>query len=216
MNGLEFVASLLGMVFSWPVLVFVIVWLFRAPLRELIGRIKSYEGLGQKVTFGDQLAKTEDSVEAAVGSIGAGPEATDRLPTDEPAAVLPNPLALDAQANPSFAVITAWEQVSGALADLVGAAFSEEELKASGARRTPSWWVPELRRRGVMSETFERAIRELRDLRNHVAHGQHNPTPGEAVAYVETASELSRAMRVLADLELRRRSRNGTTTAEEP
>lgn len=34
---------------------------------------------------------------------------------------------------------------------------------------------------------------ELRQLRNQVAHGQHNPTSGEAVAYVESTEELTRA-----------------------
>ena len=49
MNGLEFIASVIGSLI-WPALVVLVVLFFRTPIAELIGRIKSYEGLGQRRT----------------------------------------------------------------------------------------------------------------------------------------------------------------------
>lgn len=42
------------------------------------------------------------------------------------------------------------------------------------------------------------AVRALRDLRNRVAHGKANPTPGEAITYAESAAELAGAAKVMA------------------
>jgi len=106
MNGFELTSSVLGHLVSWPVLVLVVTWVFKKPIGELIGRIRSYEGLGQKVTFGEQLADAEDSVQEARKSTEAEttePEGLDVVDLD--------PLAREAEVNPSFVILTAWEQL---------------------------------------------------------------------------------------------------------
>ena len=61
-NGLGLVASLIASL-TWPAVVAGAIILFRKPLAELLGRVKSYEGLGQKVTFGERLAEAATSLE---------------------------------------------------------------------------------------------------------------------------------------------------------
>jgi hypothetical protein len=196
---MEFVSSLVGHLLSWPVLVAVVVYIFRIPLRDLIGRIRSYEGLGQKINFGEQLAEAEDSVDQAIETITSDESATgDR---EEPAE---SPLARDAETNPSFVIISSWERLNGALADLVGTT-TDDRTRASG--RSPASALPELERRNVVNNAYTRAVFELRTLRNRVAHGQHNPTAGEAVTYAESAEELRRAAHVLANLYVQRQQR---------
>jgi hypothetical protein len=194
MNNLEFVSTLIGTL-VWPLVVVSAVVLFRKPLAELIGRVRSYEGLGQKLTFGEELAGAEVSVNEAVESIKI-----DTKETDSQIAAEPSPLVREAEANPSFVVIQAWEQLSAALEDLVGTAEPDRV-----PRGTPVGWLPDLQRRQLVSPDFVRAVRELRDLRNKVAHGQHNPTPGEAVAYAESAQVLTATARLMADFVLRNR-----------
>lgn len=70
--------------------------------------------------------------------------------------------------------------------------------------------MQELEHRGVINKGFARAVTELRQLRNRVAHGQHNPTFGEALAYAETAKELTNAARVLANLATSKRDHRPT------
>lgn len=203
MNGLQFTLTLIGQLISWPVAILVVALVFRKPLSELISRIKSYEGLGQKVSFGDRLAQTEESVDRAVGSIKheAGvrqlepPAEEKQVDADEFTA-----LVREAEANPSYAVLVAWEQLTGAIDDLVGASLGAERFP----RRNSPIQLRELERREVVHKDFARAVTNLRDLRNRVAHGQHNPTSGEAVAYVESAKELTRASHVLANLAMRK------------
>jgi hypothetical protein len=64
--------------------------------------------------------------------------------------------------------------------------------------RNPVYWLPELVKDGHIRESFPTAVLELLDLRNNVAHGQHNPTPGEAVAYVESVRGLTSIARYVA------------------
>jgi hypothetical protein len=194
MNDLQFASNLIGSLI-WPVVVVGAIVLFRRPLAALIGRVRSYEGLGQKFTFGEELAGAEVSVNEALESVKASQDDTEKRIATEP-----SPLVREAEANPSFVVIQAWEQLSAALEDLVGAA----ELNRT-PRGTPVGWLPDLHRRELVSPDFVKAVYELRELRNKVAHGQHNPTPGEAVAYAESAQALAATARVRADFVQRNR-----------
>jgi hypothetical protein len=184
MSTAAFISSLVASL-SWPVVIICVVVIFRAPLSALIGRIKSYKGLGQEVTFGDRLAGAEASVEEALmQSRIAGAEAHERLAAE------PSPLVREAEGNPSFVVIRGWEQMLEALADLFAAAFPEEEQ-----RRTQP--LQDLERSKIAPREYVTAVRELRDLRNRVAHGLHNPTPGEAVAFAQSVSALMTATRTM-------------------
>lgn len=76
MNSLAFIASVVGSL-AVPVTIVVVLILFRGPLTEFLGRIISYEGLGQKVNFGQKLAEAEKSVNKAVAQ--APEEVPDRV-----------------------------------------------------------------------------------------------------------------------------------------
>lgn len=176
-NGLAFASSLITSAL-WPIVVVVIVITFRKPLAALISRTRRYEGLGQKVEFGPALAEAENSV---------GKAAQDIPGTERQAEVEPNPLVREAQANPSYVVIQSWEQLSSAIADVAGTVFPDRKVAAWNATRA----LPELRQLEVVNQDFVTSVNRLRDLRNQVAHGESNPTPGEAVAYVESAQLLT-------------------------
>jgi hypothetical protein len=81
-------------------------------------------------------------------------------------------------------VIKAWEDLSNTLSTMVSAILPSAEV------RNPIYWLPDLAKDGHISESFPSAVLELLELRNNVAHGQHNPTAGEAVTYVESVRRL--------------------------
>ena len=193
MDVLEFVASLVASVLSWPVLVGVIVLVFLKPLRELIGRVKTLETGGSKATFGDRIDAVERSTEFALEDIV--------LPTAAEPSLAPQSSAehgLDSAAS----MFQAWEELGTALQGLYDAAGLTGELTATrgrGRRRSPVLMADELYKNGQVNEAFVRSVRELQGLRNEVAHGRHDPTSGEAAAYIETATELTRAARYFAE-----------------
>lgn len=190
MNGLGFVASLIASL-SWPAVAAGAIILFRKPLAELLGRIKSYEGLGQKVTFGERLAEAEASVEEVARSVEIDhPEAEKEI------AVESSPLAREAEANPSYVILQAWEFILDTLTAL------DHEITGQLHARGMDRVLLDLQRRGGggVGPEFFRAFAELRDLRNRVAHGRHNPTPGEAVTYAQSVQVLARVARRAAQL----------------
>lgn len=222
MGVLEFVSVVIGHLLAWPVILLVVVMILRKPLVGLIGRIRTYEGLGQKLTFGAELAEAEESVDVAVESLTAEATARDGAGAETPAAVdgeatkvsptgaerrgsarrvYLDAAVRNAQVDPSYAVLTSWEQLLEGIADLAGATIP------SSRRRSATHVLGELERVGIVNQEFTAAVKRLRDLRNRVAHGQHNPTAGEAVAYVESAEELRRAAHVLADLSIQQQRR---------
>jgi hypothetical protein len=195
MNGFQFASSLVSSL-VWPLVVIVLVVIFRKQLAGLIGRITSYKGMGQELTFGDRLADAENSVEEAARSASIDKGEAEQIETG------PNPLAREADANPSFVVIRSWEQVVSALNDLAGAALPGRYMPSRGFS---SSLLRELQKVGLVNPDFVTAVMELRDLRNRVAHGQHNPTPGEALAYAESAQLLSVTARFMAEVAVRDR-----------
>jgi hypothetical protein len=196
MNDLGFVASMIGSL-AIPVTVVATLLIFRRPVTDLLGRIISYEGLGQKVDFGQKLAGAEESVSKAEAQAQGTAE-----PIVEPALRqiistgqglqdidLQNvglvQLAEMAASNPSFVVIKAWEDFAADLTTMVKTILPDAEV------RNPIYWLPELAKDGRIGESFPSAVLELLELRNNVAHGQHNPTAGEAVTYVESIRRLA-------------------------
>lgn len=217
MNIFAFVASIVGSMAA-PITVVVALIIFRNPLVDLIGRVTSYEGLGQKVQFGKQLASAEKTVSDAAaqatsdrgrktsGSTSATPEVEqNKSPDDmqeEPAQsgsigwdLEKVGLAKVASENPSYTIIRAWEELTGSLERLVATVLPD------ASPRNPIRLLPELAMKGIVNDSFVSGARELVDLRNRVAHGRSNPTPGEAVAYAEAARVLGNTATMIAGRE---------------
>jgi hypothetical protein len=187
-NGLAFASSLVTSAL-WPLVVVVAILVFRKPLAGLIGRTRRYEGLGQKLEFGVALAEAEDSV----GRVLQDTPVADKQPELEP-----SPLVEDAETNPSYVVLRSWEQLSEAIASLAEAALPDQRVRSWNASR----FLPQLQKREFLDDDYVSAATELRHLRNKVAHGESSPTPGEALAYADSARVLAiiaaRVARVLA------------------
>jgi hypothetical protein len=111
-------------------------------------------------------------------------------------------IAEDAQRNPSYVILKGWEDLAHALRGLYEVAMPGERLRVNA---TPVGIAATLRKEFVVNDAFVAALTELRQLRNDVAHGQHDPSAGEALAYAETARELTRACGAIALLHPRSR-----------
>ncbi len=204
MNNLAFISSVVGSL-AIPVTVLVALLIFRGPLAELLGRIISYEGLGQRVSFGRKLAGAEKSVSQAVAQAQEAAERPQIGDADAKQTVVdrakiisteqyPQDIDLEkhgfiglaalAAVNPSFVVIKAWEDLEAELRKMVKTVFPDSKVV------NPLRVLPDLVREGHVDKSFPNAVLELRDLRNNVAYGQHDPTAGEAVTYLESTQEL--------------------------
>ena len=158
MGVLEFLALVIGSLLSWPVLAAATVLLFRRQLGDLLGRIKSYEGMGQKVTFGDSLAAAETLADQALADSDEGPlqaalpgGLADAGETAKSSAVSTAQRLAGAGRDPSFVLLTAWEELETAVsrvaqrvADPDGAA----ELRSLQGR------LAELERNGLIGPKF--------------------------------------------------------------
>jgi hypothetical protein len=198
LNILEFISTLIGQLLSWPVAVVILVFALRRPIAELLPTLREYEGMGQRLSFGDRLAQVEDSVEQAAASIE---QPLSNQPEDSGGEQKfsddSNTLAREAEDNPSYVVLTSWERLHGAINDLAGSVHHSTRRNLGQSVVTK---LSDIRRSKLVNEDFLRAAEELRHLRNRVAHGQHNPSSGEALAYAESAEDLRRVAHTLANI----------------
>ncbi|MGW2152278.1 hypothetical protein [Nonomuraea sp. NPDC001699] len=196
MEWQQFALAIIGHLLSWPALVLVVILVFRKPLAELLGRVISYEGLGQKVTFGEDLAKVEAEVEALVQADATVESQSDPLDHERAGA----PVASSVENLRAFggagAVIQAWGTVEKAIGRLVTVEYVSSALL--GRYRNPNMvlgWgagrlISPLIEVGILPPTLGPVLKDLERLRNDVAHGAHTPTDGEAITFALTAAGL--------------------------
>jgi hypothetical protein len=190
MSWREFFEGLVGDL-AWPVTIGMLAVIFRNDVSRLLGKLTGWEGFGQKISFGEGLAQAEEKsahieIEPSEPSGSTAPPET---VSDDGYAWL----VRQAEENPSYVVLTSWEQLTGALADLAGAMSTDKHRPPR--TRAPGALLTWLERHGPLTKSTTNAIHSLRDLRNQVAHGQHNPTPGEALAYAELAIDTANEIR---------------------
>lgn len=184
---------------SWPVIVLVLGLVYRTSVQEALQRLTKFKGFGQEAEFGTKLAEAEEVAKENPPPEIAAPEAPG--PTVSVAASrLSEPwfdYATQAEEEPSYVILLSWEDLNERVVGLVRSAY--ERLGKHGRQYsarsypTPNELAPLIQEGIIRSSDFE-IYRELRDLRNRVAHGRHRPSPGEAVTYVELASRLWNTM----------------------
>ena len=199
MGWIEFAASVVGDVLSWPVVSLVVILLLLKPIRKLISRTKVAKGFGGEVEFHNLLEATEESVDEVLESepstINVGEDA-EQVPADpsvrkaDKTGTGRDPLQPDSTRDPSGAIMTSWQRLILALADL-------SRTKAGPGRptRNPKLILEQLRRSEAVNNAFYESAVNLFELRNQVAHGEAIPTQGAALTYVERAHQLEMAAR---------------------
>jgi hypothetical protein len=203
---MEFVVALADHL-AWPLVVVGALVGFRRSLRALVSRLESWEGLGQKFSFGRKLVEAGKRAERVTSQVEHKLAEEDQQSPPENADLF-SALARDAAENPSYSITAGWDALLGALRDLIDNVSPQLEQRDQPIRTVNE--IPALQMllyRHFVNADFVSAVHDLRHLRNKVAHGQHKPTPDEAVSYVESARELARASQVLANLAAQRGKR---------
>ncbi len=209
MSWLEAATSIVASV-AWPGVVVTAIVLMRKPLRRLVGRLESYEGAGQKFSFGKAVEELEEKVGDELGRATEASRVTGGGQGGRKAGVVggierrdhPVPdfawanLAQLAQVSGSAAVIEAWRGVELALTSL----FDQARAVRGGAEeaRRQQESVPRmltyLSRVGVLSPENVSSIRQLSTLRNQAAHTDVEISENEALGYSDLALSIARAL----------------------
>jgi hypothetical protein len=184
-GDLQFVAAIVNSL-AWPVLVVVVVALFRRELADAFHRMQSLEfaGMKAKLTF-DSLAGYGKMVEAAAKDAGAAPDAAAPKSQETEFSVLD---AL-ATAAPKQAVIDAWGLLEYQLN------IASDRLAPDGQHGWPQ--VARSLERWPMWERLRPAVEELRQLRDYTVRSSRQPSAADAARYVAVVQDLVTTIRTL-------------------
>ena len=207
MDILEFLARS-----EWPIVALVAVLVIRKPLGRMVDRVnpKKVDAWGFKAEFEKRLEKAELLVPPQGKSIGKSSNNIHRIvgttsaddaglslssssnetltwssggvSIDAPASIRMRYNPVDA--SPEMAILTAWNQVEKAIRD------AGIKRGVESAKPWTSWRViEEMARRVQLGPDEISALKELRDLRNHVAHTTDigSVTPLDAKRYIDVA-----------------------------
>ena len=192
MNDLGFVASLIGSL-AWPLALVIVLVIFRRPVTKLIGRATQYKGFGQELTFGDELADVERKIEGIKfgglevrwerepeqRAVERGQDSVDLPPSLTEAGLqeAEGEMVRKSEMYPSQVVLEAWDWLNKIVNcdNRPGRKIADDDL----------WQFVPIR--------SYRAVKDLLDLRNKVAHGEHIPTPGEAITYIKACVQIARS-----------------------
>jgi uncharacterized protein YutE (UPF0331/DUF86 family) len=173
----ELVKAIASMIaaFAWPTSIFLIVWLFRGKLNELLPQL-ILKHKDWQISFG--LAKAEEEAKklpAASTDPKAQPTLQEKMHLEQLAIQSPRAAILAAGANVDKAV--------NQFAEAVGLSKSQ----------TPSTTVlSELGRHELIDRNTVALLNELRQIRNAAAHNISEPTVGEAQRFQVLATQLIR------------------------
>jgi hypothetical protein len=173
----EIVKAITGMIaaFAWPGAIFLIFWLFRRKLIELLPLlILKYKDW--QISFG--LDKAEE-------------EAKNLPPT--PAGEMIEPDEAQNRVKRNLAKLAPRGAIMQARADLEAAVNRfAEAVKLSTGRRPLSTTVNELHRNELIDRSTVNLLNDLRQLGNAAAHNISEPTEEDALRYQELATRLIR------------------------
>ena len=194
------VAAIIGSL-SWPLTVLLAVIILRDSVRKLLGRLISFKGAGQGLTFSEQLGRVEhrSSVpeedapiqEASEGgeasaATGVAPsqsrddQALDTRKPDESVNLVD--LARIAEVSPSGAILTAWQEVERACNSLYNVTLPRP-VKTIEAK------IERLYKAGLISPQLFERLNSLRRLRNVAVHGVEEVSAQEAIRFGGLAAE---------------------------
>jgi hypothetical protein len=198
MSVLEFFSNLIDKLLSWPVLLLAVVFFFRGQIKSLLQRISEWEGFGQRVKFGEELAAVEEQLEQLErfkrweAREAEPPFSPPQLAALEDMDARFDEIERDVEASPSAVILAAWQEVEHALYQLEEVT-GEDKDHPGLYRRDPAAIlsrIPDPEEQGI--PTMVGVINEMRKLRNDVAHGSPSPTAGEALAFAQRARDVTR------------------------
>jgi uncharacterized protein YutE (UPF0331/DUF86 family) len=160
---------------AWPVAIVWVGYVFRAEVRQLLGRVSSLKYKDMEASFDKQLAKAESEYQ----SISIEKKSSDDLSQIEQ-------LLRIAEVSPRAAIVEAWT--------LIEMAASKQGLKAGVAlqRTSPKMIVDYLQSSGELPPNSIEIIEQLRKLRNQAVHmPDFAISQSEAERYLELAAKIA-------------------------
>ena len=169
---------------AWPGVVLAIFLMVRKPLTSLLPWIHKIKYRGLEFEFSESLNRTEDDLSQDSGVKTSGEPSDDRLS---------HALKL----SPYEAVLAAWSALERCARDKVKDLLPSNESFQNPLGRPLDY----LEFKGALTPATARAIRDLRSLRNQVAHiGEDIVVRENATRYVSIAEGIMKAIDAVAEL----------------
>jgi hypothetical protein len=166
---------------EWPVLVGGVIWYFREPIKRLLTelRLTKFAAWGLTAEFEKRLDKVEDLTETTRKLTDEAPKRLEIQRSTNNAS-----LGFQLEDSPQLIILKAWNHLQ---AELAAASDKPYPPKRSWAPRAMEDAAKAL---GMTHNEIE-AMRELRNLRNQVAHSiEFSPSRADAIRYSEIADNL--------------------------
>lgn len=184
MNGLEFIASIVGSL-AWPAVVIAVFYFLREPVKNLLPLLQKLKYKELELEFNRRVEEVRAEVvqELPVLPAAAAPAQTDEI----------TKAARLAETSPRAAVLEAWLSVEAAAFDaarrLDWAVPSEKSSNGAFAMKF-------LERHPQVDRSIVGLLRELRSLRNQAAHApEFALSKSAAIEYASSAARVAEYLR---------------------
>ena len=161
---------------AWPLFAFVALWMLRSPLKDLSRLVEKIKYKDLELNFGRTLEETAGRADSIQPIDGKDSEVNKILEG-----------ALDP--DPRIAVLKSWASVETAVEKLAHSHLNDH----GHSRRIPTFRLIEvLFQAGVIDHSLASVLREMRPLRNLIAHGEDITVDDHTVrAFARAAARLA-------------------------
>jgi len=168
---------------EWPVLVGGVIWYFRKPITRLLSEIRltKFAAWGLSAEFEKRLDRAEALTEPTRKLASETPKQLDNVRS-----IGKNLLSFRSNENPQIHILTAWNLLEAELRNAV-----EKRSPTSVQPRSRPLKIEDFARKLGLTNDETEALRELRKIRNQVAHRiDFLVTPEDAVRFTQIAEDL--------------------------
>jgi hypothetical protein len=156
---------------AWPVVLLIVVLIFRKAIELLISRLKKGKFAGSEVEFESLLEEAERDAPA--------------IPLESRQALDPDVVAL-AENQPRSAVITAWLEIEHLIDELLIARGTPSD---GPHRRSPLLSIRAIEKLEAVPPEYIPLLQHLRGLRNEASHSREfEPSPDSIIRYLQLSS----------------------------
>tara|TARA_E500000318_G_scaffold106856_1_gene115332 strand:- start:1867 stop:2478 length:612 start_codon:yes stop_codon:yes gene_type:complete len=175
----------------WPITVLIIAWWFRRDIRQVLGRLKSFQGGQFRADF-DKLNHLSNSPET---EISQELEDEERMPSSESEASEffdTRDLLGIADVRPTAAIVEAWRTLEATMLARLSSSAAQKFETRNGRKQISGYQLTRgLQTQNLLSNADAKIADELRIIRNKAAHSvDSEPSTAQAKQYIREARKL--------------------------
>jgi hypothetical protein len=180
----------------WPLLAFVVVWMFKEQVREILGRLRRGKLLGQEIELEEKLRRLDESAQTAASEpptpISVPETHNEVIARESELADVARHILDEASRSPKVALILLASELEREVYQLLASKGLLHESRRTSLPRA----IEVLEQRGALPRHLAESVRNFWEVRNRLVHGQ-DATQDDIIRAIDSGLTILRTIQAI-------------------